>query len=153
MKCALLMILSVGGWAQSLQILPSPPFRAAGSFQIMLVSPKTKEPVALQWRLSVSNGITLNISDIAVGSAAESAQKTITCASVRDEQQQNNESTYACILAGGQRPIPNGSLATVRVTVRPGLRAGKVLLRGAIGVLPDMTQVDFPDAEGEITAK
>src|SRR5579864_741295 len=141
MKCALLLVLSAGAWAQSLQILPSPPSGAAASFQVMLVSPTAKEPVALQWKLSVSNSITLNI---AVGSDAESAQKTITCASVRDEQQ-NKGSTYACVLAGGQKAIPNGVLAIVRVTMRPGLHTGKVLLGGAIGVLPDMTRVDIPE--------
>jgi hypothetical protein len=101
-------------WAQSLQILPAPPSgTAAGSFQIMFVSPSGKQPAAIQWRLTGS-GITLSGVRVTVGSAAEQVKKSVTCAAAKGKDAA--VSSLVCVLAGGKQPIPNGPIAVVRFT-------------------------------------
>src|SRR5262249_31115519 len=101
--------------AQSLQILPSPPSaNGIASFRIMLVSPTGKEPVGLQWKLWLPEGVTIAPADIVAGSAAESAQKLLTCSPVRNQKETEKGSVIACILAGGQKVIANGPIAVAK---------------------------------------
>ena len=57
------------------------------------------------------------MADIIAGSAAESGQKALTCRAVGDAKEAGKSAVYACILAGGQKPIPNGPIAIVRYRV------------------------------------
>jgi hypothetical protein len=101
----LLLLLSIGGRAQSIQLLPLPPSgKASASFQIMLVSAAAKQPVALQWKISLPAGVSLEANDIAIASAAESAQKTISCAKLGEKEQKGEGSANSSVLAGARRP-------------------------------------------------
>src|SRR5947208_4400589 len=119
MKVLILLFGFTQIWAQSLQILPAPPTGTMErSFQIMIVSPASKSLSALQWRISISGNLTVSGERITAGSAAGSVQKFITCAAVKG--QDNPRNGVVCVLVGGTLPIPNGPIAVVRFTARPG---------------------------------
>ncbi len=119
----------------------------------MLASPSAKQLVALQWKISLPAGLRLEADDIAVGSAAEKAHKTITCAKPRETEPTKAGPTFSCVLAGGQQSISDGPLATVRVTFPMGLHSAKVLVREAKGVTADLKGLTIPDAEGTVSVK
>ena len=119
MRYAALVVVCTGVWAQSLQVSPSTTTRGAlNSFLIKINSPPGKEPVALQWTLRVADGITITTRDVRAGSAAESADKSITCAATKQDAEK--ESAFMCIVADGLKPIPNGPVAVVTYTVTNG---------------------------------
>src|ERR1035437_799087 len=110
-----LVLASTGLWAQSLSIAPSTVTRgASGSLLLTLESPQGKAPAALQWEFTFPPNVVVDLADIAAGSSAESAQKALTCRSVEKTKDAGQGSVYGCILAGGQKPIPNGPVAAVR---------------------------------------
>jgi hypothetical protein len=154
MRLLVILVASAGMWAQSLQILPFPPGgRGIASFQIMLISPAGKEPVALQWKLWVPDGVTVAVSDIIAGSDAEAAQKSITCSAARDGKGAGKGSSYGCVLAGGQKPIQTGSVAIVKCSFRPGLHEATVRVQNILGVSADLKRIDLEDVEGTLRPK
>ncbi len=156
MKFVCFLALCSGVWAQSLQILPSPPSQnrsGSGSFQIMLASPAGKQPVALQWNIRVPDGVTVPAADIVAGTVAESSQKSVKCVENRKDNKGAAGSTYACILAGGQKDIPDGPLAIVKCDFRPGLHSATVRIENVIAVSADSKHVKIEDAEGTVTAR
>lgn len=96
---------------KSLQVPPSKTdLKTPGTLSINIDSPEGKEPVALQWEISVPPAVAITTADIKVGKAAEAAGKSLTCAMKTKTQR---ASRYACILVGGQGPIKNGPIAEV----------------------------------------
>jgi len=118
---------------------------ASGSFLITLKPPVGGGVVALQWQLSVGAGVTIDTGDIMAGSAAESAQKSLTCAA--------RERAYVCILAGGQKSLPAGTIAVVRYKVGAQAHVGAVTVRieRAVGTSADAKRVEIGSAEAAIT--
>ena len=151
-----LVLASTGLWAQSLSIPPSTVTRgASGSLLLTLESPPGKAPAALQWEFTFPPNVVVDLADIAAGSSAESAQKALTCRSIEKTKDAGQGSVYGCILAGGQKPIPNGPVAVVRYRVPLEIRqiAEKVRVGKAIGATADLKRVEFEGAQAVITVK
>ena len=121
---------------------------------LTLKSPEGKAPLALQWEFHFPPDVVVDAADIAAGSAAESTQKTLTCRAVKTKDGAQG-STYGCILAGGQKPLPNGPIAIVRYRVATDVRqiAEKVLVAKALGVSADLKSVELAGAQAAITVK
>jgi hypothetical protein len=154
MRFGLVVLASVPLWGQSLQVSPGVAARGeAASFLIKLASPKGKELVALQWEISAPPEITIDPGSIVAGSAAESAQKSITCAS--GQKQDRGGQRYACILAGGKKNIGDGPVAVVRYNIRHGTGARKVVVRieKIVGVTGDLKKVDVSNVDGPLTIR
>jgi hypothetical protein len=142
-----LLLFCTGAWAQSLQILPSPPtHRESSSFQIMIVSPAGNEPVALQWKLAVPEGVTIKPGDLEAGSAAKSAGKSITCAVPGT----GVSGVLACILIGGQTSIPDGAVTVVRFHMQSGHSSAVIRLHDILAVLQNLKSVKIAPVEGII---
>jgi hypothetical protein len=90
---------------------------ASGSLLLTLESPQGKALSALQWEFTFPQNVVVDLADINAGSAAESAQKALTCMGAEQLKDTGKGSVYVCILAGGQKPIPNGPIAVVRYRV------------------------------------
>jgi hypothetical protein len=148
----LALLGSTAMWAQSLSVPPSTAKRGgSGSLLLMLDSPPGKAPVALQWKLVFSENVTVALADIASGSAAESAQKALTCSAIAKHA--NVGPSFVCILAGGHRPIPNGPVANMRYRISAGAQrlSGKVNVQNIIGVAADFRKVEMGNVAGSIT--
>lgn len=143
-----LPLVCAGARAQSLQILPLP--HGTNSFQIMLVSPPGKEPVALQWKISIPEGVTIQPADITPGGAPKDAGKSVTCAVTGPKKASG---VVACILAGSQRPIPDGSLAVVPFAMRPALSSATIRIGEILGVSRDLKPVKIGPVEAAIRGK
>jgi hypothetical protein len=146
--------VSAGALAQSLLIPPSMVTRGgSGSLLLTLKSPEGKAPLALQWEFSFPPNVVVDLADIVAGSAAESTQKAVTCRVVKKDGTKGT--TYGCILAGGQKPLPNGPIAIVRYRVPAEVRqiAEKVRVAKALGVTADLKSVALEGTEAAITVK
>jgi hypothetical protein len=149
------ILVSAGAWAQTLLIPPSMVARGgSGSLLLTLESPAGKAPLALQWEFNFPRNVAVDLADIAAGSAAESAQKTLTCRAVKTKDGAQG-SVYGCILAGGQKPVPNGPVAVVRYRVPAEIRqiAEKVRVGKAIGVTADLKSIELASTQATITVK
>jgi hypothetical protein len=155
-RWVIFLLTSAGVRAQSLSIPPSTVARGgSGSLLLLLESPRGKAPLALQWEFTFPPNVVVDLADIAAGSAAESSQKELTCRTVRQSKDVSKNSVYFCILAGGQKPIPNGAITVVRYRVPlearqivERVRAGK-----AIGATADGKRVVLEDAQAAIIVK
>ena len=154
---ALLVLASAYGLcAQSLSMPPSTVTRgASGSLLLTIESPQGKAPLALQWEFTFPKNVVVDLADIAAGSAAGSAQKALTCRAVESAKDGGQGSVYRCILAGGQKPIPNGPVATIRYRVPLEVRqiAERVRVGNAIGATADLKMVEIEVAQAAITVK
>src|SRR5271169_1298391 len=102
------ILASTNAWAQTLLVPPSVVTRGgSGSLLLTLESPEGKAPLALQWEFTFPPNVVVDVADIVAGNSAESAQKALTCRSLRTKGG-GPGSVYGCILAGGQKPVPNG---------------------------------------------
>ena len=151
MKLAGVMLFAMGVSAQSLQILSSPPGHESATFRIMLASPEKKAPVALQWRLSLPEGVELK--EIVPGAAAEAAQKSVTCSGPPAGSKTGAGPEYRCVLVGGQAALPDGPVVVVKCALRSGLREAVVRVRDAVGVSVDSKQIPIAETQGTITAQ
>jgi hypothetical protein len=128
---------------------------ASGSLLLTLESPQGKAPLALQWEFTFPQNVVVDLADIAVGSAAGSLQKALTCRAVDSAKDSGQGSVYRCILAGGQKPIPNGPVAAIRYRVPLEVRgiAEKVRVEKALGATADLKAVEIEASQGGITVK
>lgn len=150
------ILASASAWAQTLLIPPSMvPRGGSGSLLLTLESPAGKAPLALQWEFTFPPNVAVDLADIVAGSAAESAQKALTCRAVARTKDGGQGSVYGCILAGGQKPLANGPIAIVRYRVPPEIRqiAEKVRVGKAIGVTADLKSVELASTQAAITVK
>jgi hypothetical protein len=148
----LFLVGSTALWAQSISVPPSTAKRgASGSLLLVLDSPPGKAPVALQWKFVFPEYVTVALADIAAGSAAESAKKSLTCTAIAKPA--NAGPVFACILAAGRQPIPNGPVANLRYRISLGAPplSGKVNVENIIGVASDLRKLAMGNVEGSIT--
>jgi hypothetical protein len=153
MRLPVLLALPAALIAQSLRVSDSSTARgASGSFLIRLESSHSPAPSTLQWEVSLSKQVAVNLSDIVAGSSAEVAGKSIVCAAVTQNPQ---TSTYRCILSGGTRAIQNGPVAVVKYTIAKQVHPGATPVRitKALGVSKDAAKIDYPESEGRITIR
>lgn len=151
-----LALASTSLWAQTLSIPPSLVTRGSpGSLLLTLQSPPEKAAAALQWEFTFPPNVAVELADITVGSAAASAEKSITCRARGNAKDAGQGSVYACILAGGLKPIPNGPIALVRYRVPMEIKqiAEKVQAGKAVGATVDLKSIEFAPAQGTIVVK
>jgi hypothetical protein len=135
--------------AQSFQIVPSTaPHGRAGSLLITLTSPAGKEPVALQWKIALGSEVAAEPTNIVAGDAAIRAGKSATCKPVQDNL------AFICILAGGKKPIANGTIFLVKYKIKPKTKPHTLAVRISDGIaVLQLQKVDIPPAEGTITVR
>ena len=152
--CGVLISAAPGLRAQSVQPSSSVVSRGgSSSFRIEWTASADKPVVALQWSFRVPEGVRIAPDDIAAGSAAESAQKTITCS--KTGKTTDLPSGFTCIIAGGEKPISGGPVAVVLYSIPATMSRGTipVLIEKAIGVKADLTRLPIADAQNTITIK
>jgi len=137
-------------FGQSLRVPPSrADVKTPGVFTLTIDSPPGKAPVALQWKFSVPPVIAINTSEITTGKAAQSAQKTITCATIATKPAMTRRVKYACILAGGQNPIGDGPVAVVPYRVQwdaKGVQI-RVAVENILGASADLKLIQIPSVD------
>lgn len=142
-------------WGQSLHVPPSSAHRKShGSFAVFLDSTQGKAPVALQWEFQIPAAVKISAPDIVIGKSAEAAGKAITCA-VRANPTVAGGARYACILAGGVKPIADGNIAIVRYEVPAGRRRERVgvIIENVIGVSLDAKSTGIAGTTALITIR
>ena len=123
-----------------------------GTFTLILESPPGKAPVALQWEIAIPPAIAVQKTDIAVGKAAESARKTLTCAASGKTPSVPGAARYTCILAGGQSPLANGPLVEVHYRAQADVAGApiRVAVENIMGASSDLKRITIPDVVGII---
>ena len=143
--------------AQNFQIVPSTaPRGGGGSLLITFASPKGKEPMALQWKVALGTEVTAAQEDLIAGDAAIEAGKTLTCSAAKTPGQAGP--TYMCILAGGRKPIANGTVFVIKYTIKPGAKPSTevVLVSDGIAVSQEpapLQKTPLAPVEGTITIR
>ena len=153
---AVLLLACVYLRAQTLLLPPSVVTHgASGTFLLTLQSPSGRAPLALQWEFTFPQNVTVDLADIVAGSAAESAEKSLTCRAFEKTKDPAPGSVYGCILAGGEKRIPNGPVAIVRYRVPAEIRqiASKVQVRKAVGATADLKRIEIEGVQAAIIVK
>lgn len=147
------VLCTVPLFGQSVQLSSVPASRGGSvTIELRLASPAGKELVALQWETRFPNSyLTLDQAGPVMGDAAKAAGKLLRCAA-RGEKKSPN-SSYLCILAGGQKPIANGTLAILSFRISPKARTGAypVTADSILAVSKDTKPITLPPAQGTIT--
>ena len=149
------LLWCAGLWGQSVSLSTiSSQDGSSGSILLKLDSPSGKAPVALQWNFSLPPCVTVEPSDLNAGSAAESADKTLTCAA-SNPKPPGGGTIYRCILYGGEKPISNGTVATVlyRVAKNSARSSDKISARNVLGVSADTKPIPMADVEITLLSK
>lgn len=132
---------------QSLRVPPSTTRSGTpGSFSLILDLANGKVPLALQWEFSIPAAIAVSLSDIALGTEAASARKSITCASKTGS---GGAVRYACIVAGGQDPLRGGAIAVVQYRSKEDVQGApiRVAIENVIGVSRDLQPISMPNVD------
>ncbi len=101
------------------------------------------QPVALQWTFQCSRS---EISSISIddGPILESSGKTVLCT--------GDAAAYKCLVVGANaKPIPNGVVAKVTVTLVSGIRRTTIRLRDALGTSASGKEIPIAEVTGIVT--
>jgi hypothetical protein len=134
----------------------SPISAAPGSIaavRLDLDSPAGGEPQALQWELSYpSPMLGIEDGDLVAGGVASSAGKSLACAG---RVESAGAYIYRCILAGGLKTVPNGTVAVINFRVRSYARSGPATVRisNALAVAADGKEVLLQPNEADVTIR
>jgi hypothetical protein len=121
--------------------------------EIRLKSPPGSEPLGVQLDLRLpASQLTLESEGIELGAAAKDAGKTLHCAATRSEAKTQ---ISKCIVLGGQKVIPNGTIARVRLRILPNAVPGTARVQAykSMAVSKAVKAVPIPDAEGLVTIR
>lgn len=133
MRFLAILVLSSPLLAQTFQIVPSMAARGrTGSLLVTLVSPAGKEPLALQWRIALGTEVTASGEDLVAGEAAGAAAKALACAPARGAGHES--AIFNCILSGGKKAIPNGTIFLVKYRVKPQAIPSTLVVRVSDGI-------------------
>jgi hypothetical protein len=139
------------------QALHVPPSHAAhsGSFPIVLDSPEEHAPSTLQWDMLFPPAIDVSAADITNGSAADAAGKKLTCSKTNAAAEVNGAAEYACILAGGRKPIGNGPIAVVQYRIKMDVGGApiRIPIQKILGVTADLERVAMPNVDAIISTQ
>jgi len=116
------------------------------SIHVSLESTPAQPATALSWETIFPAGLLEVEGDgPEVGSAAKESGKLLTCA-------MRQPYLYVCLLAGGQKPIANGSVAVFRFKIRADAHAGESTLKvdRVDAVTKDLKPVKLGGAEGHV---
>lgn len=117
------------------------------TMEVSLNSPAGKQPVALQWETVFPvELLELEGSGAEASPAARDSGKLVTCAA-------RKAYSLVCILAGGRKPIANGSIAIFHFRIRAEARMGTstFTIQGAEAATMDVQDIRLKDAEGSLT--
>jgi hypothetical protein len=151
----LILALTFAGvsWAQTLEIPGAAVTRGSANIFRILLTPNADRPVAaLQWELVVPVGLRIEAKDVVVGSAAESAGKSVSCSSRNDPK---DGRVCMCILAGGIQSLGEGAIAIVKFSAAADANPGQAIVRmqKIQGVSADLKTVPIAGAEAPITIR
>lgn len=154
MRFAFLLLAAVPVCAQSLKMASvSAQKGQVGTLLLAISSPDGKAPAALQWDIAYpAPKIGIGEKDIIAGGAAESSGKELTCAG----RPQNAETyVYRCVLAGGTKTIPNGTVAIIKFQVRPTTLSGPVTVevRNVEGASTQASKVEVSAVQADINVR
>ncbi len=132
------------------------PRGGTGSLLITFATPAGKEPVALQWKIAFGAGVTAAARDLAAGDAAGTAGKVLACAPTQGGGSEG--STYNCILSGGKKAIPNGTIFLVKYEVKSQAAPHTVAVRVSDGIAVSneanqLRKTPLAPVEGTITIR
>jgi hypothetical protein len=156
MRPAVLLLIPACLCGQALGISPASVGRgSANIFRITLNAPKSsgeQAVTALQWRLIIPPALHIAPIDIVTGDSADSAGKFIRCAS---RALPSGDDSCTCIVAGGLKPIPEGTVAVIKFSAARKAKTGtaKVLLDAAAGVSAQLQNVPIPNTSGTVTIR
>ena len=140
--CSTLLLLPrTQAIAQSLRLsLGAGPPGGTAEIEIILHSPRGKEPAAVQWEASIPAG-QLNFADTiaSAGGAARAAGKSVNCAA---KGESDDSRTALCILSGGEQPIQDGVIAVLRLAIHTRTHRGsyRVRIDHGLAVSKDLRQ-------------
>lgn len=148
-RCWLVCVAMTAAWGQTVQIPPVTVNRDSANILRLLYTGRADQPVsAIQWELVVPKEVRIDAADVAPGTAAESAGKSISC---------SNRTTAAgklciCVLIGGVKPIPDGAIAIVKFSTAADAPTGAatVKLQKILAVSVDLKKMPLTDAAGTI---
>lgn len=146
--CLLLGVVFASG--QSLNIKPVSGAPGENiTIEISLEVPPDRKPSALQWELVFPAQLLEPEQPPAeLGVAVKDSGKNLTCAG-------RNAYTQVCILAGGQKNIPNGIITTFQLKIRSEAKAGATTVKvsKAQGVTSELKPLAFKDVDAPITIR
>ena len=162
MKRAIAFLLSLlttlslvdGAAGQSLQLVPVT--GSAGEWvtvPIALERSPGREPTALQWEIEIANQLEPESQRVARALLAViEAGKSLTCAVAGNSAESR---LLRCVLAGGQKPIPTGTivLLSLRITDRAQAGTARIRLDHALAVTEDLKQLPINPVETVVTIR
>ena len=140
--------------AQTLQI--SRQTSVAGEWAILEIAfqpAASSSLTALQWEMEIPATLQLDGAPLArVPLVVKDANKSINCAVSKKSAE---GLLLPCILAGGIRPIPAGTVVLLSMKIGQSARPGtaRIRLQNASGVTGDLKQVPIESAEAELTIR
>jgi hypothetical protein len=141
--------------AQSLQL--SAATAAPGEWvaiEIALKSTPGKDILALQWEVEIpARQLDLaNERAMRAVIAVQDAGKSLACAVPKETPAAR---TLRCILAGGQKPIPDGKVALLSLKILENAQPGpiRIRLQNAVAVSRDLEHVRFEPVETTVTVQ
>ena len=142
-------------FAQSLKLsAPTAPPGEWVAIEIALTSPPGKAILALQWELEIPARQLDLETERAMRAviAVQDAGKSVTCAVPKETP---DARTLRCILAGGQKPIPDGKVTSLSLKILENAQPGPipVHLQNAVAVSRDLERVPFDPAETTVTVR
>jgi len=152
-KCLVAAGLCAAAAGQTLKVpVSEAKVHGTGILVLNLESPQGKEPAALQWDLAVPPVVAIEPADIALGTAAEAAEKSVNCAVKSGKPSESGPVRYTCILAGGVHSISNGTIASVRYRVREATEGApiRVGIENILAVFANLRPVALPDVDAVI---
>ena len=145
----------VGLFAHGLQL--SAPTAAPGEWvaiEVALKSAPGQDILALQWEVEIpARQLDLeNERAMRAVIAVQDAGKSLTCAVPKETP---DARTLRCILAGGQKPIPDGKVTLLSLKILENAQPGpiRVRLQNAVAVSRDMDRVTLAPVETTVTVQ
>ena len=146
-------VSSLALYAQTLKV--SSKSASPGELATVVVSidlSKRSDVLGLQWETKFSaQQMSIEGGGPAASDAAKAAGKFLHCAGKTAKELYS----YTCILIGGQKPIPSGSIAVFNFRISPKAQSGGTPVRvgHAEAVTKDLRKISLPDAEGRVKVK
>jgi hypothetical protein len=141
-------------WGQNLRLSSASASRGDQiTIELSLESPAGKEPLALQWEAKVPVAISpIDEKSFTDTTTAKQAGKALHCAV---NGKSADSYTARCILAGGQKPIPNGSVGLLRLRIPMDAAVGTVRIRveNASAVSRDSKAISLAPVETLVTVR
>jgi hypothetical protein len=126
-RCLACLVLVTYGSAQTIEIAPVAASRGFANIFRMVLKPKADQPLtALQWEFIYPNSLRIEPAGVVTSGAVEASGKLVTCA-VRPPRESNQVLT--CILAGGVKPLAEGTIVIVRFVASSEAARGVMNLR------------------------